>query len=283
MKTTLLAAGIGAEIHGVDLSKPMPESTFTYVRDAWLDHGVLLFRDQHLNHAQHIAFSKLFGELDDHSSIPKFRDPVHHEILRVTNDVVSGRKQTVGRQWHSDLSITLQPARGSILRCEALPPVGGDTMFANTYKAFESLSAPLQHMLENMEAIHDISISKQNKGRTDLMEARTLTPPVAQPIVRRHPETGRKTIYVNEMSTSKIVGMTDEESAAILKLIFENLAQPENVYRPSWKVGDVLMWDNCCTQHIALGDYDINVPRIMYRTTVMGPKSGRLAVADDWV
>ena len=143
---------IGAEIHGVDLSKPMPESTFTYVRDAWLDHGVLLFRDQHLNHAQHIAFSKLFGELDDHSSIPKFRDPVHHEILRVTNDVVSGRKQTVGRQWHSDLSITLQPARGSILRCEALPPVGGDTMFANTYKAFESLSAPLQHMLENMEA-----------------------------------------------------------------------------------------------------------------------------------
>lgn len=112
-----LSAEIGAEIGGVDLSKPIDDATFSRIEQAWRDHLILLFRGQKLTHAQHIAFSRRFGELDDHAAIPKFRDPEFHEILPVTNQVIDGRKQPVGRQWHSDLSTTLRPARGSILRC----------------------------------------------------------------------------------------------------------------------------------------------------------------------
>jgi taurine dioxygenase len=276
-----LAAGLGAEVIGVDLATGIDDQTFAAIEKAWLDYQVLVFRDQHLTHAQHIEFSRRFGKLDDHSSIPKFRDPVHNEILRVTNDVVAGRKQTVGRQWHSDLSITVAPARGSLLRCEALPPVGGDTMFANTYLAFDTLSQPLQKMLSELSAIHDIAHSRQNRGRADLAEARLHTPPVVHPVVKFHPVTNRPALFVNEMSTSRIVGLAEEESKAILDLLFAHISQPELTYRHRWRLHDLIIWDNECTQHLALSDYDIEVTRTMYRTTLLGMRTGRVATEQE--
>jgi taurine dioxygenase len=276
-----LAAALAAEVRGLDLSAPLRDETVEVLRHAWRDHQVLLFRGQRLSHAQHVAFSRRFGELDDHASIPAFRDKDFPEILRVANDVVGGRKQPVGRQWHSDLSITLNPARGSLLRCEVTPPVGGDTMFANTAAAYESLSAPIQRLLDGLEAVHDIATARQNRGRTDLAEARRRAPPVVHPMVRIHPETGRKALYVNEMSVRQIVGLTEEESRAILELVFAHVTRAENTYRHRWSPGDLLMWDNDATQHIALADYDINVPRVLYRTTILGEGRGRLAAEEE--
>jgi taurine dioxygenase len=277
-----LAAELGAEIRGVDLSQNLSESTINDLKQAWGKHSVLLFRGQNLDHAQHVAFSQRFGELDNHDAIPKFRDPEVHEILRVANDVIGGRKQTVGRQWHSDLSITLRPAHGSLLRSEIIPPVGGDTLFASSYAAYEALSEPMRNFIDGLHAIHDIAHSKQNQGRPDLAEARKHTPPVVHPVVRTHSRTGRKAIYVNEMSTAKIVELCDEESRAVLDFLFKHTVQQEFVYRHRWARGDLLMWDNESTQHLALGDYDINVPRIMFRTTLLGVPSGRIAEPADW-
>ena len=276
-----LAAALGAEVRGVDLAEPLDDDTVQALRAAWQEHQVLLFRGQRLTHAQHVAFSHHFGELDDHASIPAFRDKEVPQILRVANDVVGGRKQPVGRQWHSDLSITLRPARGSLLRCEVTPPVGGDTMFANTVAAYESLSEPIRRLIDGLEAVHDIAAARQNRGRTDLAEARKRTPPVVHPMVRVHPETGHKAIYVNEMSVSRVVGLSEEESRAILELVFAQVTRPENTFRHRWAPGDLLMWDNDATQHIALADYDINVPRVLFRTTLVGESRGRLATEDE--
>lgn len=276
-----LAAAIGAEVRGVDLSAPVDADTVEALRQAWREHMVLLFRGQRLNHHEHVAFSRCFGELDDHASIPAFRDKEVPEILRVANDVIGGRKQPVGRQWHSDLSITLNPARGSLLRCQVTPPVGGDTMFANTAAAYDALSLPMQRFIDGLEAVHDIATARQNRGRTDLAEARRRAPPVVHPMVRVHPETGRKAVYVNEMSVRQVVGLSEEESRAILELIFAQVTRPENTYRHRWSPGDLLMWDNDATQHIALADYDIHTPRVLFRTTLMGESRGRLATEEE--
>ncbi len=277
-----LAAELGAEIRGLDLSRPLDACTVGEIKALWGKYSVLLFRGQQLDHEKHVAFSRYFGELDNHDSIPKFRDSQVHEILRVANDVIGGRKQTVGRQWHSDLSITLKPAHGSLLRSETIPPVGGDTLFASSFAAYDGLSPAMRTFVDGLNAIHDIANSKQNQGRPDLAEARKHTPPVVHPIVRVHSRTGRKALYVSEMSTSKIVELAQEESDAMLKFLFEHTVKHEYTYRHRWQVGDLLMWDNEATQHLALGDYDIDVPRIMFRTTLLGVPSGRIAEPADW-
>lgn len=277
-----LAASLGAEIRGVDLSRPLSKETLEEIKGAWSTYSVLLFRGQKLDHEQHVAFSRQFGELDDHAALPKFRDKEFPEILRVANDVVGGRRQTVGRQWHSDLSITLRPARASLLRCEVLPPVGGDTLFASSYSAYEDLSKSMREMLDGLSAIHDIAHSKQNQGRSDLAEARLRTPPVVHPVVRTHSVTGKKAIYVNEMSTSRILELSKAESDVVLAFLFAHTTLHEYTYRHRWKTGDLLMWDNESTQHLALGDYDIDMPRILFRTTLLGVPSGRPAEPADW-
>jgi taurine dioxygenase len=278
-----LSASLGAEISGVDLSRDVPETDFRAIEQAWRDHLIVLFRGQTLTHEQHIAFSARFGALDDHAAIPKFRDPQHHNILPVTNQEIAGRKQPVGRQWHSDLSTTTRPARGSLLRCEVLPPVGGDTMFTNMYLAYDTLSDRMKAIVDGLDAIHDMTVAKHSRGRdpADLAEARRRNPPVAHPMVRVHPETGKKALYVSEMTTTGIVGLMDEEAQPILEFLYRHCVQPEFTYRHRWHVGDLLAWDNRCTMHLALSDYDINVPRKLYRTTLLGEPSGYLAGAQD--
>lgn len=273
-----LAAGLGAEIGGVDLTHAVDDATFAEIEQAWRDHLVVLFRGQDLTHEQHIAFSGRFGPLDDHAAIPNFRDPDYPQILPVTNQEISGRKQPVGRQWHSDLSTTLKPARASLLRSKVIPPVGGDTMFTNMYLAYETLSDKMKEIIDPLQAIHDMTVARHSRGRdpAELAAARKRNPPVAHPVVRVHPETGKRALYVSEMTTTGIVGMTDEESASLLQFLYRHSVQPEFTYRHKWQVNDLLAWDNRCTMHLALSDYDIEVPRKLYRTTLLGEPSGHL-------
>lgn len=275
-----LSSALGMEVTGIDLRAPQPDQVIDALRNAWHEHVILLFRGQDLTHDQHIAFSRRFGALDSHDAIPKFRHPAHPEILLVTNYESGGKRLAVGRQWHSDLSTTTRPAKGSLLYCSQLPPVGGDTMFANMYRAFETLSPGMQRMLEGRWALHDMAIAREtrlNRTSDELADIRRRNPPVYQPVVRVHDEGGRKALYVAEMTTSRFEDMTEDESAGLLDYLYRHSVEPENIYRHQWKVGDLMMWDNRSAMHIALADYDQTQPRMMYRTTLLGNPSGRTA------
>jgi taurine dioxygenase len=213
--------------------------------------------------------------------VPKFRHPEHPEILLVNNFESTGKRLSVGRQWHSDLSTTTQPAKGSLLNAITLPPVGGDTMFCNMYRAWETLSPLYREWLDGRDALHDMTVARETMARrtpTELDEIRKRNPPVYQPIARLHPGTGRKALYVSEMTTVSIEGLTREESAPILQFLYEHSTPPENVYRHVWRPHDMILWDNRCVMHIALSDYDLDQKRTMHRTTLLGEPSGRVAV-----
>lgn len=276
-----LGSALGAEIIGLDLTAPLDPDTVEALHRAWADHLVLLFRGQQLTPAQQIAFSRHFGMLDDHAAIPKFRHPEHPEILLVNNvEAATGKKLSVGRQWHSDLSTTLRPAKGSLLHAQQLPSVGGDTMFCNMYRAWESLSPLYREWLDGRWALHDMTLARETRlQRTpaELDDIRRRNPPLYQPIVRVHDATGRKALYVSEMTTSSIEGLSAEESAPILKFLYERSTVYENVYRHVWRPADLVLWDNRCAMHIALADYDLAETRRMYRTTLLGVPSGRIA------
>jgi taurine dioxygenase len=156
-------------------------------------------------------------------------------------------------------------------------------MFTNMYLAYDTLSDRMKAIVDGLDAIHDMTVAKHSKGRdpVDLAETRRRNPPVAHPMVRVHPETGKKALYVSEMTTTGIVGLTDEEAQPILEFLYRHCVQPEFTYRHKWQVGDLLAWDNRCTMHLALSDYDINVPRKLYRTTLLGEPSGYLVSAQD--
>jgi len=278
-----LGSALGAEIVGLDLAAQVSAGTAEELRAAWSEHLILLFRGQQLSPEQQIAFSRTFGELDDHAAIPKFRHPDHAEILLVNNYESTGKRLSVGRQWHSDLSTTLRPAKGSMLHAHQLPSVGGDTMFCNMYRAWESLSPLYREWLDGRFALHDMSVARETRlQRTpaELEDIRRRNPPVYQPIARRHDVTGRKSLYVSEMTTVSIEGLTAEESAPILAFLYEHSTPPENVYRHVWKAADMILWDNRCVMHIALADYDLAERRTMYRTTLRGDPSGRIAATD---
>ena len=277
-----LNAALGAEVSGLDITKELNADTISALHSAWHEHLVLVFRNQSLTPAQHIRFSQWFGELDDHAAIPKFRHPDYPQILMVNNkEVATNKKLSVGRQWHSDLSTTLQPAKASLLHAVQLPSVGGDTMFCNMYRAWDGLSGLLQSWLEKVDALHDMTLARETRKQrspAELQEILLRNPPVFQPVCRRHDVTGRKALYVSEMTTSQIEGLTIEESKPLLEYLFAQSTQHENVYRHVWRDGDSVLWDNRCVMHIALGDYDQTQTRTMHRTTIKGKPSGRLSV-----
>ncbi len=275
-----LAHGLGAEVTGIDLNEDVPAPTIADVRKAWLQHQVLVFPGQDVAPERHIAFSRQFGEIDPVSFGPRFRHPDHPEIMLISNKPQKGQPSQTrnqGRQWHSDTSFSLRPATGSLLHCLELPDVGGDTMFTNMYMAYDALSEVMKKMLEDLWAVHDSTNTKDARKRDPevLAELRKINPLVAQPVVRTHPETGRKALYVSEGQTTHIVGMTDEESAAILGFLFEHAVQPEFIYRHRWSQHDIVMWDNRCAMHLAVR-YDMTKTRHMHRTTLKGEPSGYL-------
>lgn len=284
MTVKRLSYGIGAEILGVDLTRPLGDDQIAQIRRAWVENCILLIRDQELTPEQHIAFSKRFGKLDDHSALFKYRHSEHPEIFIVTTrpnaDGSPSNTRETGVNWHSDLSYTLRPAMGSMLYCLEIPEIGGDTMFANMYLAYDALSEGMKRMIEPLHAVHDYAwaIHDTEKGRDPEFAAahKKINPPVVQPMVRMHPETGRKTLYVSEGVTTQIEGMTPDESRPILQTLFRSSVRPEFTFRHHWRKYDLIMWDNRCAMHKALRDRVPGTYRHMHRTTVLGEPSGRL-------
>jgi taurine dioxygenase len=285
LKLRRLSNALGAEVCDVDLTQPMSESTFGEIYGAFLQHGILLFRNQNISREQHIEFSRRFGELDDHKSLPRDRHPDHPEILLVTNrpnaDGSPSESRYTGRSWHTDMSYTTRPALGSLLRCYNLPEVGGDTLFANMTMAYDALSEGMKKLIADLHGIHLSGTRKINvadAGEARRNEVMKLNPPIAQPVVRVHPETGRKAIYLGE-KVKRFDCMTEEESQPLIDYLNRHSTKAEFVFRQQWRENDLLIWDNRCTLHQALGDFDETQLRHMERTTVLGTPSGYVATA----
>jgi taurine dioxygenase len=291
-----LSDEVGAEIVGLDLSRPLDETTFAAVRDAFFAHSVLLFRDQTLSEAQQIAFSRRFGELEIHV-LKQFLHPEHPEILRISNVVENGQNIGIvdaGRYWHSDLCYREAPSMGSLLYAIEVPhdeggqPLG-DTLFASVAASYDALPEALKQRAAGLKALHslehtfdrsreDLDVrTEQNRSggeetisRTKVSAEQRKVAEAVHPVVRTHPVTGRKCLYVNDSTTVRIMGIPEDESEALLGDLRGRCIRPDFVYRHKWRVGDLIMWDNCSSQHQAVANYELPQRRLMHRTTVSG-------------
>ena len=260
-------AAIGAEISGIDLAKPLGNQQFQELHDALMAHQVLFFRDQPLTLDQHKAFGRLFGDLAIHPNTPG--PDGHPEILPI--HAVASSKRIAGERWHSDVSCDPEPPMGSILNLKVVPPVGGDTVFASMYAAFNALSPGMKQYLAGLTAIHDGSMNYSRTNRLIGAEGPKSFPRAEHPVIRTHPVTGRQAIYVNPVFTMAIKDVPENESKAILDFLYEHCAQPHWQVRFRWQPQSVAFWDNRCVQHIAMWDYFPGV-RSGYRVTVKGDK-----------
>jgi taurine dioxygenase len=262
---------IGAEVSGVDLSEPLAPETVAAVRAALLDWKVLFFRDQDIDTDQHLAFARSFGELEVHPFAP--HKPGYPEILAITHDRDHrGRENT----WHSDVTWREAPSLGSILHAIEIPPVGGDTLFADMAAAYEGLSDAVKEKIEGRVAVHDFGhfragLRKAGKSEEEIEAFNAAYPKVEHPVVRTHPETGAKAIYVNAAFTLHIVGMEKEESDRLLKYLYSRAAIPEYQCRFRWSAGALAFWDNRASQHYAASDYWPAVRRVE-RATIIGDR-----------
>jgi taurine dioxygenase len=282
LSLTRLGPHFGAEISGIDLSSDIDAESFRAIERAYAEHSVLLFRGQRMSDQRHVEFSRRFGELEIHV-LREYVHPDHPELYRISNIIENGKRLGIpdaGNYWHTDLSYTSLPSRGSIMHSHKVPhrngkPLG-DTSFCSTAVAYEMLPPDLQRRIEGRQAIHrfwDRYLAERGKAGQQVevsAERRATLPDVAHPMVRTHPVSGRKCLFVNEGFTIGIVGMPEAESRALLQQLYDHISRPENVYRHSWKVGDVVMWDNWATQHRLNVDYTPAEPRFMQRTTLVG-------------
>jgi taurine dioxygenase len=284
---------LGAEIAGVDLSQPLDDDTFAAVADAFFEHQVVVFRGQQLTPAQQIAFTRRFGELEHHVR-KEHRLDGHPEILVVSN-VLDARGvaigvQDAGRFWHSDLSYKQTPSLLSALYALEVPVkdgvVLGSTSFASTIAAYEALPEREQRRLRGLKNVHsyryyrakNVEAQKKEHARgLSAVQEHALSeeqlrsvPDVEVPIVRTHPVTGRKGLFINEAHTSHIVGLPEQEASALLAELCAHIIRPEFRHEHSWRAGDLLMWDNAAVQHKANFDYALPLRRLMHRTTVRG-------------
>jgi len=268
-----LTPTIGAEIFGVDLREALPPSVVSEIRTALLEHLVVFFRDQDITPAQHVAFGRQFGELcyppfmTDHGDDP--------EILVL--DQVAPRGEGTDT-WHSDNTFMAEPPLGSILKAVQLPAAGGDTCFASAYAAYDALSSPMQRFVDELTAMHDLTATLERAnaaGHTQADVAAILekSPPVEHPVVRTHPETKRKTLFVNANSTTRIVGLSDSESDRVLPFLCDHFRSPEFQCRFEWEPNSIAFWDNRSAQHLAVPDYTER--RVMHRVTVAGDRPFR--------
>lgn len=280
-----LSYGLGAEILNVDLAEPVSPSLATDIRQAWNDHHVLLFRDQQITPEQHLAFTEALGPTEPYP-LEHYQHPEVPEIFLLTNMPIGDKPsetRDAGRHWHADLSFTTNPAVGSILRCIKIPDVGGDTMFANQHLAYDRLTPAFKALIDDLEAVHELFSKTKNLDKLDqqkVLDMKRKNPPVIQPMVRAHPESGRKALYVSTAVTTRIVGMSQEESDAILEFLFRHQTRVEFTYRHNWRPNDILMWDNRSVLHMAVPDNDHVQDRLMHRTTIIGDASGRLLEAE---
>ena len=279
LQTRRLSHAFGVEIEGLDLRERQSDATSAEVRRLWNENGIVLLRGQQITPAHLIDFSRQFGELDLHETLKAFRHPDHAELFVLSTIPVDGKpsvSENVGRHWHSDMSYTLVPPQGSIFHAQILPDVGGDTMFCSTQAAYEALSPKMKQVIEGLEAVHNYMDVENMKRRDPALVAqlREANPPIAQPLVRKHSETGKKCLYLSEQMTKRIVGMHERESAPLMRMLFEHCVDPLFTYRHKWSKNDIIMWDNRSTMHLALSDFDAGAHRYCMRTTILGKPSG---------
>jgi taurine dioxygenase len=271
-------APVGAEVLGLDISKPINAADFARIHRAHLDHHVLVFRDQQITPDQHIAFSRRFGPLEIHV-LHQFHLEGHPEILIVSNIKKENGEPLglgdAGAYWHSDISYKPKPSLGSLLHAQELPSEGGDTLFADQHLAWEGLSPDMQRRVLPLKAEHSYlakyeELRAKNPWRPKLSQAQIdKVAPAVQPVVRTHPETGRKALFVSEHFTTRIVGLPQDESDALLAELFAHSVKPEYVYRHRWAPHDLVFWDNRSLMHLAAGTPDA-LRRKLYRTTIQG-------------
>ena len=277
---------VGVEIVGVDLSRDVDDETFNAIAEVYNQNSVVVIRNQNLTPAQHVTFSRRFGDLEIHV-LKQYLLPEHPEILVLSN-IVDGQGKLIGLAdggrvcvWHTDMSYLEKPPRGSMLYAVEVPvkdgkPLG-DTLFADTAAAYEALSPEMKKQLTGLKAIHrmtkgyDSADKKSAAARLAYTEEqRKENPERAHPIIRTHPGSGRKCLYVSRLCCVGIEGMPDDEAEALLEMLYEHCTRPEFVYRHRWRKGDLVMWDNCAAQHLATMDYALPLRRRMHRTTLAG-------------
>jgi taurine dioxygenase len=270
-----LSPYIGARITGVNLRDDLDEATFETIRTTFNNNSVVVFPEQDITPGHHAAFSHRFGPLEQHV-LKDYLLEDQPEIYVVSNVKDVGKpkgRAKAGWFWHSDLSYQEIPSLGSLLYALEVPNMGGDTMFASMFAAYDALSKPMQELLTDLSAEHDFrqGYEKYTKHWAEPISESAFAqrPPVEHPVIRTHPENGRKAIYVNPGYTTRIIGLSRQESDALLAFLTVHCTQPQFVYRHRWTVGDLVMWDNRSAMHQAIGDYG-EARRYMHRTTVTG-------------
>lgn len=259
LEVTPLSGSLGAEIRGIDLSKARRAEADT-ILELIAEHLVLLFPEQHLTPDEHIAFGRLFGKLESHPNLTL--DAERPEFFELRAESGSG---AIADEWHSDLTCQAEPSVFAILQMKKCPAVGGDTLWANMYKAYEQLSQPLKDLCEGLSALHDASPHGHPERQA------------IHPVVRVHPVTGRKSLFVNEHFTRRIVELSHEESDALLRYLTRHATRDRFSVRYRWSEGTIAMWDNRCTQHHVLNDFEGE--RVIQRVTVMGDRPAPAAPA----
>jgi taurine dioxygenase len=257
---------IGAEIGGVDLSQPLGNQAIAEIHRALAEHLVIFFRDQRITQDQHLAFGRLFGELHIHPAAPA--EPGRPELMIIHTDESSPRAN--GEGWHSDVSCESEPPMGSILHIRTCPNEGGDTLFASMYAAYEALSERMKRYLEGLTAIHDGEGYRGQYANYGIADKESY-PRAEHPIVRTHPVTGKKALYVNRGFTRRIVGVSTDESDGILRYLYDHAENPLFQCRFRWRANSMAFWDNRCVQHRAMWDYWPET-RSGYRVTIKGDR-----------
>jgi taurine dioxygenase len=271
-----LTVNIGAEIDGVDLSLPVEQAVLAEIRQAWLEHKVIFFRDQQITEAQQVSFARCFSDLEPHPVSPSVPD--HPELMLLARGET---KKNSENEFHTDMTFRDVPPMGAVLRAVQLPPVGGDTVWVNMAAAYEGLSNEVKEKIDGLVAVHDAVPVFAHRLTTDGLAAlRRDYPPIEHPVVVRHPETGDKVLYVNRIFTTHIVNaytakfIRRPESDALLTLLFNQVTLPEYQVRFRWKKNSIAAWDNRSTQHYAVLDYIDNATpqtrRVMHRATLKG-------------
>jgi taurine dioxygenase len=268
-------AALGAEIRGVDLAKPIDDATFAVIERAYNEYGVIFFRGQQITPPQQVAFTRRFGEIEFNIFGERWSVSSIPEIVVVSNVTENGRPigvRRAGENWHSDMCYTARPPRGTMLYALEIPNLFGlplgDTEFASAAAAWDALPEPLRQQIEGRRAVFDFTGRKRAFPPTRAEIQRY--PPVTHPIVRTHPLTGRKCLYVMRDDCVGIDDMEREEAEVLIAALADHIVKPAFVYRHQWRPDDLLLWDNCTVQHRAVQDYDLPQRRLMHRTTMGG-------------
>jgi taurine dioxygenase len=270
MEIRRISGALGAELLGIDLARGLTADEAKPVREALLEHGVVFFRDQVLTPAQFMAFARRMGKPVEYPFVKGIEG--FPEIIEVKK--LEHERHNFGGIWHSDTAYLDEPPMGSMLLAREVPPYGGDTLFANQYLAYESLSAGMRTLLDRLTAVNSSAKADVSRTREDRIKEQggsAGTYEAEHPVVRTHPETGRKALYVNVAHTARFKGMTDEESAPLLGFLFQHQVKPEFTCRFQWRVGSLAFWDNRCTQHNPINDYH-GFRRLMHRITLAGDR-----------